>query len=170
MNRILVRRALSSAGSPAWGTHCRSFLRIGKLCPADRAARRPGCGFRGQRGAGEPGRTRIPTRNRLAHHTQFMETNLFEINEAWMREQGHFDKMLIDPPREGAIAAVTTLQKEQNTALADRVCILQSGYAGPRCGRTGASEWIFAEGRGRGEHVSAYRACRIHCAVRERAA
>ena len=30
-----------------------------------------------------------------------------------MRAQGYFDKMLIDPPREGAIAAVTSLRKEQ---------------------------------------------------------
>ena len=52
-------------------------------------------------------------RNRLASRTQFIETNLFEINEAWMQEQGHFDKMLIDPPREGAIAVVTSLEKEQ---------------------------------------------------------
>ena len=82
-----------------------------------------------------------------------------------MQEQGHFDKMLIDPPREGAIAAVTSLREGKDRAHADRVCILQSGYAGPRCGSTGASERIFIEGGRRGEHVSAHCACRIHCAV-----
>ena len=30
-----------------------------------------------------------------------------------MQEQGHFDKMLIDPPREGAMAVATSLNKEQ---------------------------------------------------------
>ena len=30
-----------------------------------------------------------------------------------MQKQGYFDKMVIDPPREGAIAAVTALGKEQ---------------------------------------------------------
>jgi 23S rRNA (uracil1939-C5)-methyltransferase len=40
-----------------------------------------------------------------------MEANLFEINEVWMQGQGYFDKMLIDPPREGAIAAVNSLGK-----------------------------------------------------------
>jgi 23S rRNA (uracil1939-C5)-methyltransferase len=48
-------------------------------------------------------------RNGLAGNTQFIEANLFEINEAWMQRQGCFDKMLVDPPREGAIAAVTCL-------------------------------------------------------------
>ena len=43
-----------------------------------------------------------------------MEANLFEIDESWMREQGDFDKMLIDPPREGAIAVVTALEKQQS--------------------------------------------------------
>ena len=52
-------------------------------------------------------------RNRLASRTQFTETNLFEVDEAWLQEQGHFDKMLIDPPREGAIAVVTSLGKAQ---------------------------------------------------------
>jgi 23S rRNA (uracil1939-C5)-methyltransferase len=51
--------------------------------------------------------------NGLAHSARFIQVNLFEINEAWMLEQGHFDKMLIDPPREGAVAAVTALQKEK---------------------------------------------------------
>jgi 23S rRNA (uracil1939-C5)-methyltransferase len=54
------------------------------------------------------------TRNCLTQRIQFVETNLFEINEAWMQTQGHFDKILIDPPREGAIAVVTSLEKEKN--------------------------------------------------------
>jgi 23S rRNA (uracil1939-C5)-methyltransferase len=33
-----------------------------------------------------------------------------------MREQGHFDKLLVDPPREGAIAVVTALGEEGEIA------------------------------------------------------
>lgn len=47
--------------------------------------------------------------NGLRGLMQFVVANLFEVDEAWMRAQGPFDKMLIDPPRDGAIAAVKAL-------------------------------------------------------------
>ncbi len=51
-------------------------------------------------------------RNKLEENTQFIKANLFEINEAWMEEQGFFSKMLIDPPRDGAAAVVNALGKK----------------------------------------------------------
>jgi 23S rRNA (uracil1939-C5)-methyltransferase len=54
--------------------------------------------------------------NGLASNAQFAEANLFEVKEGWMREQGHFDKLLIDPPREGAIAAATSIDEEGDTS------------------------------------------------------
>src|SRR5690606_22412018 len=35
--------------------------------------------------------------------------NLFEVDVAWLRALGHFDRMLIDPPREGAEAVAKAL-------------------------------------------------------------
>jgi 23S rRNA (uracil1939-C5)-methyltransferase len=40
--------------------------------------------------------------NQLANNTQFKVANLFEMTENWLKKLGHFDKMLIDPPRDGA--------------------------------------------------------------------
>ncbi len=114
MNRILVRRALSLLDPQPGERIADLFCGLGNFAlPIAR---------RGAQVVGYEGSAVLvnraqenSTRNRLAHLTQFVKTNLFEISEAWMQGQGHFDKMLIDPPREGAIAAVTTLQKEQNT-------------------------------------------------------
>ncbi|MBK8569348.1 MAG: 23S rRNA (uracil(1939)-C(5))-methyltransferase RlmD [Nitrosomonadales bacterium] len=47
--------------------------------------------------------------NDLAGNTQFSVMNLFEIDEAALVQLGHFDKMLIDPPRDGAFELVKVL-------------------------------------------------------------
>ena len=54
--------------------------------------------------------------NGVDGHTSFACRNLFEVSADDMRALGHFDKFLIDPPREGALAV--------SKALAD---IAQSG-------------------------------------------
>jgi 23S rRNA (uracil1939-C5)-methyltransferase len=55
--------------------------------------------------------------NSVAGHTSFACRNLFEVTADDMRALGHFDKFLIDPPREGALAV--------SKALAE---IAQSGH------------------------------------------
>ncbi|MGL4410322.1 23S rRNA (uracil(1939)-C(5))-methyltransferase RlmD [Zoogloea sp.] len=47
--------------------------------------------------------------NGLAQRSEFYEANLFEATEDSIAALGHLDKMLIDPPREGAIAVVKAL-------------------------------------------------------------
>ena len=47
--------------------------------------------------------------NNLAGNAQFSEMNLFEIDETVLDKLGHFDKMLIDPPRDGAFELVKSL-------------------------------------------------------------
>lgn len=37
-------------------------------------------------------------------HAHFQTLNLFEVTTEWLAELGRFDRMLIDPPREGALA------------------------------------------------------------------
>jgi len=54
--------------------------------------------------------------NGVDSHTSFASRNLFEVTADDIRALGHFDKYLIDPPREGALAV--------SKALAD---IAQSG-------------------------------------------
>jgi 23S rRNA (uracil1939-C5)-methyltransferase len=47
--------------------------------------------------------------NGLGEQTSFEVANLFECSEESLAALGHFDKMLIDPPREGALALVKAL-------------------------------------------------------------
>lgn len=50
----------------------------------------------------------------LQEKTSFTTLNLFEVDVEWLRALGHFDRILIDPPREGAEAVARAL-----SALAD---------------------------------------------------
>lgn len=112
MNRILVRRAMDLLDPRPGERIADLFCGLGNftLPIARRGAQ--AVGYEGSaamvRRAGENSK-----RNRLWRHTQFIEANLFEINQAWTQGQGHFDKMLLDPPREGAIAAVNSLEGER---------------------------------------------------------
>jgi 23S rRNA (uracil1939-C5)-methyltransferase len=47
--------------------------------------------------------------NGLAGNAKFAAMNLFEITEAGYAELGYFDKLLIDPPRDGAIELIKSL-------------------------------------------------------------
>ncbi|CAM3998131.1 23S rRNA (uracil(1939)-C(5))-methyltransferase RlmD [Bordetella muralis] len=49
------------------------------------------------------------TRHGLADRTSFATLNLFEVDVEWLRGLGYFDRMLIDPPREGAHAVAQAL-------------------------------------------------------------
>lgn len=48
-------------------------------------------------------------RNGLDERMRFATLNLFEIDAEWLRGLGRFDRMLIDPPREGAEAVARAL-------------------------------------------------------------
>ncbi len=50
--------------------------------------------------------------NGLAERCEFAVANLFEASEESVSALGHFDKLLIDPPRDGAIAVVNALPAE----------------------------------------------------------
>ena len=50
--------------------------------------------------------------NGLADNTRFSAMNLFEMDEAMLAQLGHFDKMLIDPPRDGAVELVKSINAE----------------------------------------------------------
>ncbi len=48
-------------------------------------------------------------RHGLGASTSFSTLNLFEVDVQWLRGLGYFDRMLIDPPREGAQAVAQAL-------------------------------------------------------------
>lgn len=53
--------------------------------------------------------TEAAAQNGLADRATFSVLNLFEVDEDWLRSLGRFDRMLIDPPREGAEAVSRAL-------------------------------------------------------------
>jgi 23S rRNA (uracil1939-C5)-methyltransferase len=57
--------------------------------------------------------------NGLDHRTQFMHRNLFEFTLQELQSLGRFDRMLIDPPRDGAMDLCTAIAeaKESNPDL-----------------------------------------------------
>jgi 23S rRNA (uracil1939-C5)-methyltransferase len=58
--------------------------------------------------------------NGLADNARFAAMNLFEITEAGFAELGQFDKLLIDPPRDGAIELVKSIASSQGGGQAPR--------------------------------------------------
>jgi len=52
------------------------------------------------------------TYNGLTDHTEFKDSNLFEMNEVALAKLGRFDKWLVDPPREGAIELMKSISEE----------------------------------------------------------
>ena len=50
--------------------------------------------------------------NDLSHLVEYGVANLFEMTPEALASWGHFDKMLIDPPREGAVELVKAIGKE----------------------------------------------------------
>lgn len=108
MNRVLVRRAMNLLDPQPGERIADLFCGLGNftLPMARRGAQV--VGYEGSmsmvRRAAENA-----ARNGLSANTQFIETNLFKADEAWMQAQGRFDKMLIDPPRDGAMTAVSAL-------------------------------------------------------------
>ena len=112
LNRILVRRAISLLDPQPEERIADLFCGLGNF---SLPIARHGADVVGFEGSSALVRRAVENseRNGLGHKTRFIEANLFDIDEVWMRDQGNFDKMLIDPPREGAVAVVTSLGKEQ---------------------------------------------------------
>ena len=108
MNRILVRRALSLLGPLKGDRIADLFCGLGNFTlPIARSGARV-VGYEGSsnmvRRAGENAE-----RNQLSDNTNFSEKNLFEIDAAWLQGEGVFNKLLLDPPRDGAFAVVNSL-------------------------------------------------------------
>ncbi|MGF6665411.1 23S rRNA (uracil1939-C5)-methyltransferase [Paraburkholderia atlantica] len=62
--------------------------------------------------------------NGVAGHTSFACRNLFEVTADDLRALGHFDKFLVDPPREGALAiakALAEIAQSGNGPLPKRI-------------------------------------------------
>jgi 23S rRNA (uracil1939-C5)-methyltransferase len=111
VNRVLLRRAIALLDPRPGERVADLFCGIGNFALA--IARR-GASVSGYEGsAALVARAAANARdNGLAHAARFSVRNLFELTENDIGAFSEFDKMLIDPPRDGAIAVMKTLAHE----------------------------------------------------------
>ncbi|MDX3905377.1 MAG: 23S rRNA (uracil(1939)-C(5))-methyltransferase RlmD [Pigmentiphaga sp.] len=108
INRVLVSRAITLLDPRPGDRIADLFCGLGNFTLALATRCREVVGVEGSQALTDRA-LEAARRHGLAAHTAFSTLNLFEIDEGWLRSLGHFDRMLIDPPREGALAVAKAL-------------------------------------------------------------
>jgi 23S rRNA (uracil1939-C5)-methyltransferase len=111
VNAILVRRAMALLEPRAGERIADMFCGLGNFTLA---IARSGADVLGLEGARElVARAQSnAVRNGLSELAEFRQADLFVIDEAGFARLGRFDRMLIDPPRDGAVALIKALSDE----------------------------------------------------------
>lgn len=108
INRVLVSRAIALLDPRPADRVADLFCGLGNFTLALATRCREVVGVEGSQALTDRA-LEAARRQGLEAHTAFSTLNLFEVDEAWLRSLGHFDRMLIDPPREGALAVAKAL-------------------------------------------------------------
>lgn len=108
VNRVMVRRALSLLAPGPGERIADMFCGLGNFTLPIARLGATVVGVEGSQGLVRRGEAAAKA-NGLSGRVSFRVANLFEANEASVAELGSFDKMLIDPPREGAIELIKAL-------------------------------------------------------------
>ncbi len=108
VNRVMVRRALRLLDPKPGERIADMFCGLGNFTLPIARSGAAVVGVEGSQGLVQRGRESAEA-NGLASRVEFGVANLFECTEDSIRALGEFDKMLIDPPREGAIELVRSL-------------------------------------------------------------
>ena len=108
VNRLLVRRAMNLLQPQAGERVADMFCGIGNFTLAVARLGARAVGIEGSRELVERARSNAAL-NDLSTLTEFAVANLFETTPESLAALGHFDKMLIDPPRDGAAALINAL-------------------------------------------------------------
>ena len=111
VNRVLVRRSLSLLDAQAGERIADLFCGLGNFTLPIARSGAFVVGVEGSSALVERGRENA-ARNGLAEKVEFAVANLFECTPESLAALGHLDKMLIDPPREGALEVVKALPDE----------------------------------------------------------
>ena len=111
VNRVLVRRSLRLLDPQPNERIADLFCGLGNFTlPIARSGAQV-VGIEGSEGLVQRGRESAQT-NGLSSQVEFAVANLFQCTPASLGALGYFDKMLIDPPREGAIEVVNALGEQ----------------------------------------------------------
>ncbi|WP_295002925.1 23S rRNA (uracil(1939)-C(5))-methyltransferase RlmD [uncultured Dechloromonas sp.] len=108
VNRILVRRALGLLDPQPGERIADMFCGLGNFTLPIARSGASVVGIEGSPALVKRGRESAVA-NGLGERVEFGVANLFEASEASLAKLGRFDKMLIDPPREGALELVKAL-------------------------------------------------------------
>ncbi len=108
VNRVLVRRALRLLDPQPGERIVDLFCGLGNFTLPIACSGASVVGVEGSQALVERGRE-CAVANGLADRVEFAVANLFECTPESLALLGRFDKMLIDPPREGAIEVVKAL-------------------------------------------------------------
>ena len=156
INRVLVRRAMALLDPQPGRTHRRHVLRAGNFTRPIASWAPPSSVSRAARNSSNARAERRTQRPARGASSTGSPTSLRRRLTA--AALGHFDKMLIDPPREGALELVKAIGEDGTQA--DCVRLLQPGDAGARCGDPRDPERLPFAWRRRGQHVPEYLASR----------
>lgn len=108
INRAMVSRALNLLGTQPGDRVADLFCGLGNFTLPLATRAREVVGVEGSKALTDRALD-AARRHGLSERTRFATLNLFEVDVAWLRGLGHFDRMLIDPPREGAQAVARAL-------------------------------------------------------------
>jgi len=108
VNRVLVRRALRLLNPQPGERIADMFCGLGNFTLPIACSGASVVGVEGSPALVKRGRESAVA-NGLGERVEFGVANLFECTEASVAKLGRFDKMLIDPPREGAVELVKAL-------------------------------------------------------------
>ncbi len=108
VNAVLVRRAIALLEPQAGERIADMFCGVGNFSLAIARSGASVIGIEGSRSLVARARANAE-RNGLQGGTEFMHADLFEIDSRQFSGLGHFDRMLIDPPRDGAVELIKAL-------------------------------------------------------------
>jgi 23S rRNA (uracil1939-C5)-methyltransferase len=108
VNAVLVRRAIRLLDPQAGERIADFFSGLGNFALPIARSGAAVVAFEGSASLVERARTNA-TRNGLGGRVRFETANLFDIDAERLAAQGRFDRMLIDPPRDGAVELVKAL-------------------------------------------------------------
>ncbi len=109
VNAVLVRRAIALLAPGAGERVADMFCGLGNFALAIARSGASVIGLEGSRELVARAHANA-ARNGLAQSTQFMVADLFKIDTSRLASLGSLDRMLIDPPRDGAIELVKALE------------------------------------------------------------
>jgi len=111
VNVVLVRRALMLLAPQSGERIADMFCGLGNFTLAIARSGAGVLGIEGARSLVERAQSNA-VRNGLSAAAEFRQADLFKIDQTSLAELGRFDKMLIDPPRDGAAALINALSDD----------------------------------------------------------